>query len=99
MDIINKEQHFINIYKPALNLNATAVSSLGFNHSKESKRLIYELRKTKTLSNKTKKRLNVLFPGNLNPFWSKVHSQTFLEIMSKANIDAKNPMFNKEKSQ
>ena len=39
MDIINKEQHYINIYKPALNLNATAVSSLGLSTQKNLKHL------------------------------------------------------------
>lgn len=74
-------------------------SSRGFNHSEESKRLISEFRKDKPLSENTKKRLSVLFSGELNPFWSKVYSPATLEKMSKYKVGALNPMFNKEKSE
>nr|UEX92768.1 hypothetical protein [Ophiocordyceps lanpingensis] len=60
-DIICKEQEYINLYKPVLNLNPTAGSSMGFKHSEESKRLISEFRKGKPLSEKTKIRLSTLF--------------------------------------
>lgn len=66
--IIRKEQQYINLYKPVLNLNPTAGSSMGFKHSEESKRLISEYRKGKALSENTKKRLSTLFSGELNPF-------------------------------
>src|ERR1700761_8967310 len=36
-DILIKEQHYIKIYQPALNINPIAGSSLGFHHSEESK--------------------------------------------------------------
>lgn len=67
-DILNKEQYHIDLYKPLLNLNPTAGSSLGFKHSEESKKLISEFRKGKPLSDSTKKRLSILFSGELNPF-------------------------------
>jgi hypothetical protein len=68
VSVIRKEQQYINLYKPILNLNPTAGSSLGFKHSEESKRLISEFRKGKVLSEDTKKRLSILFSGELNPF-------------------------------
>jgi hypothetical protein len=68
LDIINKEQYYIDLYKPVLNLNPTAGSSMGFKHSEESKKLISEFRKGKPLSDSTKKRLSILFSGELNPF-------------------------------
>ena len=68
VDIISKEQHYIDLYKPVYNLNPTAGSSLGFKHSKESRRLISEARKGVTLSDAAKKRLSILFSGELNPF-------------------------------
>lgn len=68
IDIISKEQQYINLYKPILNLNPTAGSSMGFKHSEESKRLISEFRKGKPLSEYTKKKLSALFSGELNPF-------------------------------
>ena len=98
IDIINNEQTFIDLYKPILNLNPTAGSSMDFKHSEESKKLISEFRKGKPLSEKTKKRLSVLFSGELNPFWSKVHSLATLEKMSKSKLGVLNPMFKKEKS-
>ena len=97
-DIISKEQQCINLYKPVYNLNPIAGSSMGFKHSEESKRLISEFRIGKPLSDETKKKLSALFSGELNPFWSKVHSTVTLEKMSKSKVGTLNPMFNKEKS-
>lgn len=57
--IICKEQQYIHLCKPVLNLNPTAGSSIGFKHSEESKRLISEFRKGKPLSENTKKRLSI----------------------------------------
>lgn len=98
MNILNKEQYHIDLYKPVLNLNPTAGSSMGFKHSEESKKLISEFRKGKPLSESTKKRLSILFSGELNPFWSKTHSADTLSKMSKSKKGELNPMFNKEKS-
>lgn len=96
--IIYKEQEYIHLYKPILNLNPVAGSSVGFKHSDESKKLLSEFRKGKPLSKSTKLRLSALFSGELNPFWSKVHSATTLEKMSRAKVGDLNPMFNKIKS-
>lgn len=98
IDIISKEQEYLDLYKPVLNLNPTAGSSMGFKHSEESKKLISEFRKGKPLPEKTKKRLSVLFSGKLNPFWSKVHCSSSLKKMSVSKLGYLNPMFNKEKS-
>lgn len=98
IDLISKEQEYINLYKPVLNLNPTAGSSMGFKHSEESKRLMSEFRKGKPLSENTQKRLSALFSGELNPFWSKRHSPETLAKMSKSKVGELNPMFNKEKS-
>lgn len=51
----------MDIFKPKLNLNPIAGSSLNFKHTEESKKLMSEFRKGKPLSEKTKKRLSVLF--------------------------------------
>jgi hypothetical protein len=67
-DILLKEQFYIDLYKPILNLNPRAGSSLGFKHSEESKKLIAEFRKGKPLSEETKSRLSDLLSGELNPF-------------------------------
>lgn len=96
--ILNKEQHYLDLYKPILNLNPTAGSSLGFKHSEESKRLIAESRTGQLLSEATKLKLGVLFSGELNPFWNKIHSEETLAKMSELKLGELNPMFNKEKS-
>ena len=84
--VISKEQEYINLHKPVYNLNPIAGSSMGFKHSDESKRLISEFRKGKPLSSKTKNRLSELFSGELNPFWSKVHSTVTLKKMSESKL-------------
>ena len=70
---LNNEQEYIHLYKPILNLNPVAGSSVGsfffnYKHSEESKKLISEFRKGKPLSKSTKIRLSALFSGELNPF-------------------------------
>ena len=98
-NLIKKEQYYINLYKPILNINTIAGSSLGFRHTDETKKLISEFNKGKNLSEKTKQRLSVLFSGELNPFWGKTHSANTLDKMRKTKLGELNPMFNKEKSQ
>lgn len=68
INIINEEQKYIDLYKPILNINPIAGSSLGFKHTEESKKLISEFRKGKPLSDETKKKLSIMFSGELNPF-------------------------------
>ena len=97
IELISKEQEYLNLYKPILNLNPVAGSSMGFKHSEESKKLIFEYRKGKPLSSETKKRLSELLSGQLNPFWAKKHSPETLEKMSKSKLGVLNPMFKKEK--
>lgn len=97
-NLLEKEQHFINLYKPVLNINSKAGSTLGFKHTDETKKLIAEFKKGKTLSKETKERLSILFSGELNPFWGKTHNIETLNKMRKSKLGKLNPMFNKEKS-
>lgn len=97
-DILNKEQYYIDLYKPIINLNPTAGSSLGFRHSEESKQLIAEFRTGKSLSEKTRLRLSELFSGELNPFWGKTHNSDTLTKMRLSKLGELNPMNGKDKS-
>lgn len=65
IDLINEEQIYINLYKPILNLNPTAGSSLGFKHSEESKNLFLNSAQENLFlkKQKKKKRLSELFSG------------------------------------
>lgn len=68
-DLLSREQYYIDLLKPILNLNPTAGSSLGFKHSDETKALLASLRKGKSLSEETKQLLSELFssPGPVGP--------------------------------
>jgi group I intron endonuclease len=98
-NLIKKEQYFIDLYKPDLNINAIAGSILGFKHTDETKKFLAKLRKGKNLSEETKQRLSALFSGELNPFLGKIHNTNTLNKMRKSKLGELNPMFNKEKSQ
>jgi len=93
-----KEQYYIDLYKPILNINTIAGSTLGFKHTDETKKIIAEFRKGKSLSKETRERLSILFSGELNPFWGKIHNINTLDKMKKSKLGKLNPMFNKEKS-
>jgi group I intron endonuclease len=55
--ILNAEQKYIDLYKPALNINPVAGSSLVFKHTEESKNLMSDFRKGKNLSLEVKKKI------------------------------------------
>lgn len=95
---IPREQFYINLYKPTLNMNPIAGSSLGFKHTKESKQLIRESRLGKSLSESTKARLSLLFSGPLNPFWGRKHTPETLKFLSENKKGSNHPLFGKPKS-
>jgi group I intron endonuclease len=97
-DLLNREQYYIDLLKPVLNLNPTAGSSLGFKHSDETKALLAKLRTGKPLSDETKQLLSELFSGELNPFWGKTHNLDTLTRMKLSKIGELNPMYGRDKS-
>ncbi len=86
VDLLNKEQYYIDLLKPVLNINPRAGSSLGFKHSDETKALLAKLRIGKPLSDETKQLLSELFSGELNPFWDKTHNLDTLTRMKLSKI-------------
>jgi len=80
---LSREQFYIDLYKPSLNINPTAGFSLNFLHTQETKDLIRNSRLGTLLSNKTKKILSQKLSGSLNPFWSKTHSIETKKLISK----------------
>ena len=98
-EINSKQQYYIHLYMPIINLSSVAGSSLGFKHSEKSKKLIAEFKNDKPLSELTKLKLSKLFLGKLNPFcfWSKKHSVNTIEKMRTAKLGVLNPMYNKSK--
>jgi group I intron endonuclease len=93
INLLNREQYYIDLLKPILNLNPIAGSSLGFKHSDETKALLTSLRTGKSLSEETKQLLSELFSGELNPFWGKT-----LTRIKLSKIGELNPMYGKDKS-
>jgi len=95
LDVLNKEQYYIDLYKPVLNLNPTAGSSLGFKHSEESKQKITESKLGKALSPEIKMKLSKINKGKNNPFFGKSHSQETLIKLSE--MKKGKPVLNKSK--
>nr|YP_009059696.1 GIY-YIG endonuclease [Parasitella parasitica]AIO05746.1 GIY-YIG endonuclease [Parasitella parasitica] len=87
-DLLSREQYYIDLLKPVLNINPTAGSSLGFKHSDETKALLASLRTGRPLSEKTKQLLSELFSGELNLFWGKTHNLDALTRMKLTKIGA-----------
>jgi group I intron endonuclease len=85
-DLLNREQYYLDLLKPALNINPIAGSSLGYQHSEETKQLLSSLRMGKSLSEETKQLLSQLFSGELNPFWGKTHNLDTLIRMKLSKI-------------
>jgi GIY-YIG catalytic domain-containing protein/NUMOD3 motif-containing protein len=67
--ILDREQYFIELYKPKLNILSKAYSSLGFKHLQKTKDLIADFRTGKPISEKTKRILSNKFSGENNPFY------------------------------
>jgi hypothetical protein len=65
-DIISREQHYLDIFKPEYNINPTAGSLLGFRHSEETKNKISEGNKRKICSEETRDKMSVSKKGNSN---------------------------------
>jgi len=97
-DYLSREQFYIDHYKPELNLKPRAESSLGFKHSEESKRLMSEYRKGKSLSKETKNKLSELLSGPLNPFYGQKHLPITRTKMKESKLGENNPMFGQLKS-
>jgi len=80
---LSREQFYIDLYKPNLNIHPTAGSSLNFKHTQESKDLIRNSRLGSLLSEQTKKIMSQKSLGSLNPFWSKTHSIKTKQLISQ----------------
>lgn len=54
-DIIKREQYYLDLYKPGLNINLNAYSSLGYKHSEKQKNYCLNLEKTDLYLRKLKR--------------------------------------------
>lgn len=98
INILEREQFYIDKYKPKLNILNIAGNSLGFKHADLTKKKISMINKGKTITIETRQLLSNLFKGENNPFYGKSHSKEFKEKLSKDRIKENNPMYGKPKS-
>lgn len=98
MNILEREQFYLNNLKPKLNILTLAGNSLGLKHSKESKIKISIYQSNKIVKDETRELISNLFKGENNPFYNKSHSIEFISKLSKDRLGINNPMFDKPKS-
>lgn len=96
--LLELEQKALDTCKPAYNILPIAGSSLGFNHSSETKALLSNLKKGSSISEAVKAKLSELSKGSGNPFFGKRHTPESLVKMSDIKKGELNPMFGKVKS-
>lgn len=98
IEILEREQYYINLYKPEYNILRKAGNSLGYKHSEETKRKITVSKMGKVVGIETRNKLSELFKGENNPFFGKKHSEETKRKLSESRKGEKNPMFGKVKS-
>jgi len=101
-DILSREQFYldwaIKTYGlQVLNLLTKTNSSLGFQHTLETKAKIAKSRLGRSHSIETKDKLRQRFSGEGNPFFGRKHTPEYLTKLKERGGVA-NPMFGKEKS-
>jgi len=71
-DVLEREQYYLNLFKPQYNILKTAGSILGFKHSQETKRKLAEANKGKILSELTKDKMSDSKKGEENPCFGRI---------------------------
>lgn len=69
-----RETYYITEFLPYYNVLKQGYSSLGFKHTEETKKMLSELAKNRTHSDKTKVLISRALIGENNPFYGKHHS-------------------------
>jgi len=80
-----RETYYITYVMPHYNVLKQGYSSLGYKHTEETKKLLSELAKNRTHSNKTKGLIARAVTGENNPFYNKSHSIESKVRMIEAN--------------
>ena len=72
--LTKRDTYYITSVIPYYNVLKQGYSSLGYNHTKETKELLYELAKNRIHSEETKGLIARALTGENNPFYNKSHS-------------------------
>lgn len=83
--IIEREQHFIDSFKPKYNILKVAGSLLGYKHSEETKALVSKTHKGKIVSAETIAKISEAKLGDNHPLFGKSHSDETKAKISLAN--------------
>lgn len=85
-NVISREQYYIDFFKPQYNLNSTAGSRLGSNHSEETKRTMSNFFQGRKLTEETKNLLSLANKGINNPNFGNIHSAETKALISLARL-------------
>jgi group I intron endonuclease len=96
--ILNREQYYIDLYKPIYNILQKAGNSLGYKHTELSKLKISISNKGKKVSPETREFLSNLFKGENNPMYGKKHTEEVKQKLRESRKGENNPMYSKPKS-
>lgn len=83
---VSREQYYIDLFKPEYNLNSTAGSRLGSNHSEETKRKMSKSAQGRKLTEQTKNLLSLASKGVNNPNFGRKHSAETKALISLARL-------------
>lgn len=83
---VGREQYYIDLFKPEYNLNSTAGSRLGSNHSEETKRKMSKSAQGRKLTEQTKNLLSLASKGINNPNFGRKHSAETKALISLARL-------------
>lgn len=84
--VINREQYYIDLFKPTYNLNYTAGSRLGSSHSEATKEKMSNSVKGRKLTEHTKNLLSLANKGINNANFGKRHSAETKALISLAKL-------------
>lgn len=85
-EILEREQHYIDLLKPDYNILLTAGSSLGYKHTKESLTKISKTHLGRRVSAETKAKLSLIMSGENHPLFGKTHSTDTINKISLARL-------------
>lgn len=83
---INREQYYIDFLKPEYNLNSTAGSRLGSNHSEETRVKMSNSAQGRKHTEETKNQISLATKGINNPNFGKTHSEETKALISLARL-------------
>lgn len=83
---VSREQYYIDLFKPEYNLNSTAGSRLGSNHSEETKLKMSKSAQGRKLTEQTKNLLSLASKGVNNPNFGRKHSAETKALISLARL-------------